>query len=418
MESIVKDDIMAHLGRNRLIRDTQHGFRPGKSCTTNLLEFLEELTEAADKGISTDVIYLDFAKAFDKVPFERLISKVTAHGIGGQMRAWIKAWLNDRKQRVVINGQSSGWKQVLSGVPQGSVLGPVLFLLFINDLDSVASDKQSIKKFADDTKVSQQIRSEEDSEELQQCLDRLTKWALDWGMAFNVAKCHVMHIGRLNPRHDYYMAGAKLVETDSERDIGVTVTSNLKPAEQCRKAAQTASAVLGQILRAFHYRDRHTFISLYIQYVRPHLEFAVPAWAPWTVEDKDRLEKVQQRAVRAVSGLHGQSYEERLRELGLPTLEARRREMDMLQTYRIVNSDCDSGKWFERADTRRATRAGGGKDNLLKKRSEHEFRRNFFSQRVRDEWNGLPDTVKEATSIHSFKRLYRHHNEGTVALAH
>ena len=163
MESIVKDDIMAHLGRNRLIRDTQHGFRPGKSCTTNLLEFLEELTEAADKGISTDVIYLDFAKAFDKVPFERLISKVTAHDIGGQMRAWIKAWLNDRKQRVVINGQSSGWKQVLSGVPQGSVLGPVLFLLFINDLDSVASDKQSIKKFADDTKVSQQIISEEDS---------------------------------------------------------------------------------------------------------------------------------------------------------------------------------------------------------------------------------------------------------------
>ena len=317
LESILKQDIMDHLTRNRLIRNSQHGFMKNKSCTTNLLEFMEKVTDAADKGKAVDIVYLDFAKAFDKVPTERLLKKVKAHGIGGEVLEWIRQWLKDRRQRVTVNGKLSSWQKVLSGVPQGSVLGPVLFLIFINDLDSAVTERQIIRKFADDTKLGQIIDSEADRAELQGCLDRLCKWARDWGMAFNVAKCHVMHIGRQNPGHTYNMDGVVLEVTREERDIGVTVTNDLKPSRQCQKAAQTAYAVLGQILRAFHFRDRHMFVNLYLQYVRPHLEFAVAAWAPWSQADIACLEKVQAKAVRAVSGLKGHSYEERLSELGL-----------------------------------------------------------------------------------------------------
>ena len=263
----MKDDIMSHLARNKLVITSQHGFMKGKSTTTSLLEFLDKVSAATDKGISTDVIYLDFDKAFDKVPTERLLKKVSEHGIGGKVGRWIKEWLTGRKQRVSVNGKLSGWLSVLSGVPQGSVLGPVLFLIFINDLDMETMERQIIKKFADDTKIAQFIESEVDAAELQATLDRLTAWAVRWGMQFNVGKCHIMHVGRNNPEYEYKMCGVTLEKTTDERDIGVTVSPNLKPAQQCRKAAQTASmcTVLGQIMRAFHNRDGHVFINLYKQ---------------------------------------------------------------------------------------------------------------------------------------------------------
>ena len=157
------------------------------------------------------------------------------------------------------------------------------------------------------------------------------------GMEFNVAKCHVMHVGKRNIIQTYNMDGKALTRTEQERDIGVVMSDNLKPTVQCKKAAQTINAVLGQILRAFHYRDRYVFLDLYKQYVRPHMEFSVAAWSPWTVADTEGLEKVQQKAVRSISGLKGKTYEERLAEVGLPSLRERRKEIDMVQTFKIVS---------------------------------------------------------------------------------
>jgi Reverse transcriptase (RNA-dependent DNA polymerase)/Endonuclease-reverse transcriptase len=189
MESIMKDQIVTHLERNGLINKSQHGFMTGRSCTTNLLVFLEKVTAELDKGEPVDVIYLDFAKAFDTVPHERLKRKLKAHGIGGGLLKWIAAWLRSRKQRVVLNGKESTWEDVLSGVPQGSVLGPLLFLLFINDLDSAVSLAEALLKFADDTKLARVVKNEEDRRQLQAALDDLIDWSRKWGMAFNVKKC-------------------------------------------------------------------------------------------------------------------------------------------------------------------------------------------------------------------------------------
>jgi hypothetical protein len=280
MEGLIRDQLVEHLDRNKLLNPSQHGFMRGRSCTTNLLEFLETVTEATDRGEPMDIVYLDFAKAFDKVPRERLLVKLRAHGVTGRFNRWIRSWLTDRQQRVIVNGMLSGWKEVLSGVPQGSVLGPILFAVFINDLDGAASAITILSKFADDTKAGHVVCGPEEAATLQDCLEKLMKWSKDWGMEFNAEKCKVMHVGRSNPRFQYTMGGVVLGETEEEKDVGVTVHHSLKPSRQCMKAAQTARGVLGQVTRAFHFRDRHVFIQLYKQYVRPHLEFAAPAWSP------------------------------------------------------------------------------------------------------------------------------------------
>ena len=165
-------------------------------------------------------------------------------------------------------------------------------------------------KFADDIKGLQEIDGEEDRNKLQLTLDRPMEWAADWGMMFNTEKCKIMHVGRNNPQYEYFMGGVKLETVEEEKDIGVVIHNSLKPSRHCKKVADTANAVLRQLTKNFHFRDRHIFKKLYIQYVRhvrPHLEFASPAWSPWNETDKSTMEKVQIRAVNQISGLQGKN---------------------------------------------------------------------------------------------------------------
>ena len=246
----------------------------------------------------------------------------------------------------------------------------------------------------------------EDKEKMQRALDGLVEWSATWGMEFNVAKCKVMHVGPKNPGHVYKMAGKELEVTEEEKDIGVTVTKDLRPTQQCMRAARTARGVLSQIQRAFHFRDKDTFKSLYVQYVRPHVEFAAPAWAPWTAEDKQVLERVQQQAVKMMSGLKGRTYEEKCKEIGLETLEERRKDMDMIQTYKIIAKvdKVDKKTWFKMAaeNGERVTRATSDKSRIEAKRVKTEARGHFFSQRVVNSWNRLPAATRDAKKREKF----------------
>ena len=413
MESCVYDDAIDHLLTNQLLASSQHGFLRNKSCLTNLLQFLEVITEAVDNGDAVDLIYLDFAKAFDKVPRMRLISKLRAHGIEGKVLQWIKSWLTGRRQRVVLNGEYSEWINVLSGVPQGSVLGPLCFVIFINDIDDAVKDLVTIiSKFADDTKIGQIIHGSDSCNSLQTSLDNLHNWAKQWGMQFNSSKCKVMHVSSKKEGFDYNMNGSILSTTSKEKDVGVIIHESLKPSLQCVEAARKANFVLGQISRAFHYRDRKIFINLYKKYVRVHLEFCAPAWSPWTQKDKDILEKVQQRAVKMVSGLSSNTYEERLLEIGLQSLEDRRKRLDMVQTFKIIQGidNVDKHHWFTFLNDSRSTdimtRASADNLNLQLPRSRTEVRKNFFSSRVVPQWNSLPYEVKRSKTVTEFKRKY------------
>jgi hypothetical protein len=218
-----------------------------------------------------------------------------------------------------------------SGVTQGTVLGPPLFTIHIDDIDDFVRLIELLKKFADDTKGLKLIRSIQDKEALQQTLDELCRWAKLWGMQFNVDKCKIMHIGANNPKYVYTMDGKQLKAVTDETDVGVIVQNNLKPAKQCQRAANTATGVLKTIWRNFHYRDKKVYVNLYKQYVRPHLEFSLTAWAPWLEGDKAVLEKVQEKALNAISGLAANNYIEKCKELNIETLAERRERHDMLQ---------------------------------------------------------------------------------------
>ena len=413
-ESIMKDSIMDHLLDNNLIKSSQHGFMPGRSCSTNLITFLNKVTDIVDRGKAADIFYLDFAKAFDKVPHKKLIYKMYNKGIQGNILRWIENWLTGRTQSVKVGGELSAPCAVESGVPQGSVLGPPLFTVFIDDVDDYTPLLDLLNKFADDTKGLKVIESATDRDKLQSTLDNLSKWAEDWGMRFNIAKCKIMHVGRNNPRYEYNMAGIKLSEVEEEKDIGVTIQSNLKPSKHCQKIAGTASAVLRQLTKNFHYRDRHVFKKLYVQYVRPHVEFASPAWSPWSETDKALLEKVQIKAVNMVAGLKGRTYEDKCKELGLDTLECRRNKQDLLQAYKIFKGKdkVDPDQLLTRvgtAPTTRATRFTADPMNIVEERSRLDIRKYSYAVRVASEWNKLKPDTKTSQTVPIFKNALKNH---------
>ena len=419
LESLICEIIITHLSEHQMLNSSQHGFVSHRSCLTNLLEYLETLTNLLDQGYNIDVFYLDFSKAFDRVPHQRLLAKLHAHGITGKIYNWIESWLSDRKQRVVLNGSQSDWAMVPSGVPQGSVLGPLLFIIFINDIDSAVDVVHcTLLKFADDTKGLHKVDNDAEAARLQKDLDNLYQWSCDWQMMFNLDKCQILHFGRNNPCRDYTINGHLLKHVNEEKDLGVIIDSTGTPSKQVSAAALKGNRVLGQLLRAFTYRDQHTFIRLYQQYVRPHLEYDVQAWSPWLQQDIDLLEDVQRRAVRAVSGLVG-SYEQKLETLNMLSLEKRRCRGDMIQTFKLVQriEDVNASKFFQfSSDTHNhATRQSttiledetcAPSVGLVRGPSHLDIRTNFFSQRVVNPWNALPPTVQNSLSVNNFKNNF------------
>ena len=335
LERLIKDHMVDFLVKHKLLNSSQHGFLKARSCLTNMLCFLEEITKWIDVGLPVDIIYLDFQKAFDKVPHQRLLLKLKAHGIGDSITDWIEQWLTDRRQRVVVDGEVSNWKSVLSGVPQGSVLGPILFLIYINDLDD--SITSNVLKFADDTKLFRKVNTDGDKQHLQNDLDRLVKWSEKWQMLFNFGKCKCLHTGHGNLDVNYKMGDTVLGTTVKEKDLGVTISADMKVSEQCGIAASKGNQILGLIRRNITYKGKKLIIPLYKAIVRPHLEYCIQAWRPYRKKDIDTLERIQRRTTKMIPELRDLSYEERLKECGLTTLETRRLRGDQIEVFKILN---------------------------------------------------------------------------------
>ena len=405
MESILRDAIMKFLDEEEILNNHQHGFRAGRSCVTELLDVIDTWTKILDEGGGIDVAYLDFSKAFDSVPHQRLLRKVKAYGVDGKILRWIESFLIGRKQRVVINNKESSWADVKSGIPQGSVLGPILFVIFINDLPDNLNGQAEM--FADDTKVFQRILNPGDCDILQSDLDSLSSWADKWQLKFNIKKCGIVHYGRQSEVRSYEMSDGsttiKLENKTEEKDLGVLFDPTLKFSKHISAVASKANRNLGLIRRTFSYMNEDMFRSLYKTLIRPHLEYANCVWSPLLKRDINTIEKVQRRATKIIPSLRDRPYDERLRGLHLPTLAYRRLRGDMIQVYRIMNGLCDmdKDKLFEMKGDQVNLRGHALK--IQKQHARLNIRKNNFTHRVVSHWNMLPKSAVEAPTVNSFK---------------
>ena len=258
-------------------------------------EYNYKWTKIIDEGGTIDCVYFDFKKAFDKVCHQRLIYKAEQYGINGDIVNWIKSFLSSRTQQVVINGESSEYKDVTSGIPQGSVLGPLLFVIFINDLlDQVKSD---MYLFADDTKVFRRISTKEDEEILQKDINEMLKLADKWQLEFHHDKCVKMSINNKKcENRNYKMNDITLRNVKQEKDIGVIVDNQLKFEDYMYEKIKRTNNMMGLIRRSFIHLDEEMFLNLYKVLVKPHMEYANVIWNPTKIKDIAAIENVQTKA--------------------------------------------------------------------------------------------------------------------------
>lgn len=395
LERIIAENLRPFLIDHNVIQAEQFGFMPQRSTTANLLQAVDLWTSLSDKSIPVDVIYLDFMRAFDKVPKRRLLSKLEHFGVRGKLLKWIEAFLTNRQFRVRVGNEFSSYRETKSGVPQGSVLGPLLFLVYVADLTFNLNCKFVI--FADDIKL---MAKAFEFNNLQASLNECSRWSEKWLIPLNINKCVSLHIGSNNARHMYNINGTNLKQVSEYVDLGVTISSNLSWSPHVAKCTKKANSVAYLIRKAFVTRKPEFISKLFKTYIRPHLEYAVQVWNPWLKKDIELIEKVQRKFTKQ-GVLYYKTYEDRLRNLKLTSLEKRRQRGDLIFTFKVLTGRVPKLAQLFTLNT--DTRLRGHPFKLVRERFKKCPRQKFFSNRVFNNWNALDQSVFSATTVNCFK---------------
>ena len=299
-EHIILSHTSKHLARHNILIDNQHGFRQKLSCETQLIQAVDDWAKNINSKHQTDVIMLDFSKAFDRVDHKKLLYKLDFYGIRGNTHQWIEGFLTGRSQVVSVNGYQSSPADVLSGVPQCSVLGPVVFLLFINDIGEGINS--TFRLFADNCVLYRCIESSQDQLILQEDLQKMNQWAESWRMMFNAKKCYHLTITlKIKPLlHTYNIKDQEIARVKTAKYLGVIISEDLSWNIHIQQVRAKSSRTLGLVRRTLGSCNQQVKEVAYNQLIRPQLEYASCVWNPWTERNVQMVENIQRQAARFV----------------------------------------------------------------------------------------------------------------------
>ena len=418
-ERIVRKKLVQYLESNNILSRNQHGFRKGRSTLTHLLNHIDEILQSILDGQEHDVIYLDFAKAFDKVDHEILINKLKLCGIAGNLLCWITNFLENRYQFVNISGCRSFMALVLSGVPQGSVLGPILFLIYINDLEDCLQDSVS-RSFADDTRLSKRISDYEDVKKLQLDLDNVVTWSHDNNMKLHEDKFELLtyrgsitnskaYLDALPYSNDYmqYLTSdqGSIYPSSCVKDLGIYLSPDLSWSTHVNKVADSAKKIASWVLSVFSTRMPDVMLNLFKIMVRSKLEYCCPVWCPSHIPDIQKIESIQRSFTQYITGCQDLSYWDRLKKLDLLSLQRRRERYLIIHMWKIINGHAPNDISVKHYQHNRL----GVKCRIpdlpnSAPRSAKTAYDHSFSVRGPQLWNILPREINSITSLDLFKR--------------
>ena len=338
-EKILRKHIVQYMNDHNLFNENQHGFRSGRSCLSQLLEHFDTILNIIEDNSNADVIYLDFAKAFDKVDHTIVLNKIKSLGITGQIYNWLESFLCGRFQSVIVNGITSSPQEVKSGVPQGSVLGPLIFLILIGDIDEDVIES-IVKSFADDTRTTKSVNSVEDVNALQKDLQSIYEWTIRNNMELNDVKFEALRHGKnedLKQSSSYTTPSGKVIEVkDSVKDLGVYMSSNCLFKDQINAVIEKAKNIISWILRSFTSRKHSAMMTLYKSLVIPILEYCSVLWSPKAAGLIQMLEMIQWSFIRKIIGARGMNYWECLKDMNLYSLQRRRERYRIIYVWKVL----------------------------------------------------------------------------------
>ena len=404
-EKVTQNIIMTHLKMYNILTPNQHGFRAGLSTETQLINVIDSISYSMDQNYRVDCIVTDFSKAFDVVPHSKLLLKCHNYGIRGVLLKVLENFLKGRTQQVKVDGVLSEETEVLSGVPQGTVLGPLLFLLYINDLPSNITS--ITKLFADDCMLIRRIKDTQDENTLQSDLDKLSKWCDKWNMPLNLLKCNVIHftrkISEILPQ--YMLKSETLKPVTDIKYLGITLNEKLNWSTHTKNTVNKAQKVLNLIKRNFYKSSANTKIMSYKTLVRPILEYASSAWNPHTKYDLGKLEKINRQAARLVHNEYSRkpgTMTELLKEHNWPTMEERFTMNRVGMLHKIINSNSSIVDKNIRFSDYQRPRAANNKQ-ILRPPTHTLLHSCSFYPRSAAEWNTLPQVIVDIKNNKSFK---------------
>ena len=418
-ERLIRNQLVKHLEENNILCKHQHGFRKCRSCLTQLLKHIDDILNNLNEDSESDVIYLDFAKAFDKVDHEILLAKLQNYQIQGPLYNWLNEYLKDRHQYVVVNGSQSYPAKVKSGVPQGTVLGPILFLIYINDMEKCAQNCV-VSHFADDSRIKKAINYTNDVESLQTALNSIIEWSKSNNMELHEKKfeylCHSTKRKLLHelPFTNEFLtystpSGIEIHPKSIVKDLGVNITPNLSWSPHIGIITDGAKKMASWCLSVFRSRQKDVMLTLFKTYVRSRLEFSCPLWNPDKITDIQTIESVQRNFTSKIEGYSDYNYWERLKHLKLHSLQRRRERYVIIHMFKIkmqlTSNDLNINFKTSPLKGITAILPPFPKHASSKNRSLYE---SSFAVRGPSLWNLLPKDARSQTKLDAFKISISH----------